>query len=585
MTPIEQIKERLNILDVVSSYTELHKSGRNFKGLSPFTTEKTPSFYVTPEKGMYYCFSTNQGGDIFDFIETLEGVDFKGALKILAEKAGVELVPEKPGERDHRDRLYSICTEATKLFQQNLKAQPSALKYLTDRGVSVESIAHWSLGLAVAPPEGWRQLRSTLAAQKFTDAEMLEAGVIKKPDDTKEPFDVFRDRIIFPLRDQAGRVVAFSGRDLSGSDKAPKYVNSPETPLYHKSSLLYGYDFAKEAARKSDFWLLVEGQFDVVLAHQIGFKNTIAVSGTALTAAHIELMQRLSSRVVLALDSDRAGVAAMEKAARLMLPKGIDIKVALLAEGQDPADMIKNDPDSFKQAVRQSKTVVEYFLTHYQKHSKDSRSYKLVATDALIPLVSSIPNHIDQDHFVGVMAEALDTTKDAVRFELERYVKSQKTAAKAIPEPVQAKKPTTSKDTMATEKLDNFYQQLHYLLVAAEVLPKVGDFVIRELTAQIGQEELDLWRTQMSKADRAMFTVTIEEFSDTQSDNIIYDDIIHRLNICLKNAKMRQLKHLRDALSEAGADEAKGTALLAELLAAQKELQKPALTVADLLTK
>jgi DNA primase len=267
---VERIKEKLSIVDVISPYVELHKAGKNFKGKSPFTSEKTPSFYVSPDRGMYYCFSSSQGGDIFTFVEKMEGVDFKGALKILAEKAGVELVPEDPKKRDWRGTLYQVLEEATKFFELELGKSKDAQEYLQKRKVNSDTKTNWRIGYA---PNDWRQLREYLTQKGFADKALLEAGLVKQAEGGKQPYDVFRDRVMFPIMDPSGRVIGFSGRILSKDSEAPKYVNSPETQLFNKSEALFGYDKAKHGIHKLDFSLIVEGQFDVVLSHQAGYKN------------------------------------------------------------------------------------------------------------------------------------------------------------------------------------------------------------------------------------------------------------------------------------------------------------------------
>ena len=316
---VEEIKEKLDILEIVGGYVELHKAGRHYKGRSPFTNEKTPSFFVSPERGMYYCFSSQKGGDMFTFIEEMEGVDFKGALKILADKAGVELVPEDPKKRDARETQYALLEEATRFFFKQREEHADVTTYVKKRGVTGETIHVWRIGYA---PDEWRALRKHLLEKKFTDGQMLKAGLIKRADGGKEPYDVFRDRVMFPIADASGRIVAFSGRTLKKDDAVPKYVNSPETDLFQKSEILYGYDKAKQGIRHYDFSLIVEGQFDVVLTHQAGYTNAVAVSGTALTTHHIMLLDRLSHRAVLALDADRAGLSAIRRSSELMLAYG-----------------------------------------------------------------------------------------------------------------------------------------------------------------------------------------------------------------------------------------------------------------------
>lgn len=243
---VQQIKDRLNILDVVGAYVELHRAGKHFKGRCPFHGEKTPSFHVSPERGTFHCFGCGVGGDIFSFTQQIDGVDFKEALKTLAQKAGIELVPEAPEKRTEREALVAAIEAATTFFEEKLPYAAEAVAYLERRGVTKETIAKWRIGYAPGPPAGgWRELKAHLNALGFNDPLLLKAGLIKQSEGGKEPFDVFRDRVMFPLRDASGRVVAFSGRILHPDEKSPKYVNSPETELYHKSELLYGYDMAK----------------------------------------------------------------------------------------------------------------------------------------------------------------------------------------------------------------------------------------------------------------------------------------------------------------------------------------------------
>lgn len=417
MTPVEKIKERLDIVEVVGTYVELQKAGKHFKGKSPFTNEKTPSFFVSPDRGMYYCFSSQKGGDMFTFIEEMEGVDFKGALKMLAEKAGVELVPEDPKKRDARETQYALLEAATQFFFRAREAKPEVTAYVTGRGVRGETIHAWRIGYA---PDEWRSLRSHLREKGFTDAEMLAAGLIKEAGTGKEPYDVFRDRIMFPIADPSGRIIAFSGRTLKKDDGVPKYVNSPETELFQKSEVLFGYDKARQGIRQYNFSLIVEGQFDVVLSHQAGYTNAVAVSGTALTEHHVGLLSRLSNRVVLALDADRAGVSAVKRSAHLMLTRGMDVKVARLPEGKDPADLVREDMQQFRKAVGQSTQVIEFLLSTILESQIDTRTQKLRVREELLPILLYIPNKIDREHFEGVIATAIDTTRDAIHFELER---------------------------------------------------------------------------------------------------------------------------------------------------------------------
>ncbi len=414
---VQKIKEKLSIVDVISPYVELHKAGKNFKGKSPFTNERTPSFYVSPDRGMYFCFSSSQGGDMFTFVSKMEGVDFKGALKILADKAGVELVPEDPQKRSHRENLFQVLEEATLFFETQLPKNEAAYQYVKDRSVQDDTIKKWRIGFA---PNDWRQLKEYLNHKGYKDDILLAAGLIKQTDQGKQPYDVFRDRIMFPIMDSSGKVIAFSGRILTKDTDSPKYVNSPETELFNKSEALFGYDKAKHGIHKLDFSLIVEGQFDVVLSHQAGYVNAVAVSGTALTPGHVSLLQRLSNRFVLALDADRAGVSAVKRAAGVMLPRGIDLKVARLHGGKDPADLVKEDPKLLKKDIGEANHVIEFLLAVLKEEAKDERMYKIRARDEILPYLMQIESSIERDHFAGIVAKAIDTTVDSIRLELSR---------------------------------------------------------------------------------------------------------------------------------------------------------------------
>jgi DNA primase len=481
---VEQIKEKLSIVDVVAPYVQLQSAGKNLKGKSPFTNEKTPSFYVSPDRGMFYCFSSSKGGDIFTFIQEIEGVDFKGALKQLADRAGVQLVAEDPKFKTERERLYALLEEATQFYGTKRAESPAAEAYLESRGLSKETIERWRIGYAPGPPQGgWREVATHLQSLGYTQAECLKAGLVKGAEVGKDPYDVFRDRIMFPLFDSSGRVVAFSGRILTSGTEAPKYVNSPETELYHKSDLLYGYDKAKQGIRHLNFSLIVEGQFDVVMSHQAGYQNTVAVSGTALTPHHVDLLQRLSMRTVLALDSDRAGISAIKRSAELMLGRGMDVKVARFADGADPADIIKVSPGAFKRAVGNATHIVEFLLDVVQRNTKDSRSYTLAVREEVLPFVAKIPSRLDQEYFIGVVAEHIASTKDAVRSEVERIQKNLE--RESIPLKSVNEAPPEALETTHPKIKEKKNELLEYVAVA------ITQKLIDESTAEIISSRLE----------------------------------------------------------------------------------------------
>lgn len=421
---VAEIKERLSIQDVVAPYVKLTRAGRSLRGLCPFHKEKTPSFHVSLERGSWHCFGCGEGGDGFSFIEKIEGVDFKGALKMLAEKAGVTI--EYSGGRNREDatkkeRLRALMSRASEWYANKLAGSP-AEKYAKGRGLTSETIAAWRLGYA---PEVWRALLEALTAEGFSVDELLAAGLIKEADGKPGTYyDRFRNRLMFPIRDSAGRVVAFTGRALADDDLA-KYLNSPETELYHKSEILFGMDFAKDAIRVRKFTLLVEGQIDVILAHQAGFQNAVALSGTALSEKHLSLMKRYSENLMLVLDADAAGLTATARSATLALREGLRVKAARLPAGKDPAELISEDAKEFAKRVADAKPIVDFFLAELAERERDQHRLLRVAEAVVLPLLAAIPSPMEREHFIQATARSLSLSGEAVRESLKRLPKLQ----------------------------------------------------------------------------------------------------------------------------------------------------------------
>ncbi len=575
---VQQIKDRLNILDVIGAYVELHKAGRQFKAKCPFHNEKTPSFNVSPERGMYHCYGCGVGGDMFTFIEAIEGVDFKGALKILAEKARVELVPVSPEKQSERDRLYAVLEAATHFYTTQLGSAPKAHSYLIARGVSEASIASWRLGFAPGPPEGgWREVKEYLQSQKFTLAEMRKAGLIKEGKDGKEPYDVFRTRVMFPLFDQSGRVVAFSGRTLETGPDIPKYVNSPETELFKKSEILYGYDRAKHGIRTLDFSLIVEGQFDVVMSHQAGYHNTVAVSGTALTVQHVQLLERMSKKVVLALDADKAGIAAARRSADIMLRRGLDVKVALMPLGKDPADIILGDPKEFKKIIGQSLHVIEFLLRILSSQNLDSRTFKLRAREEVIPYVPLLPNKIDQDHFEAIIAEALGTTKDAVHYEVERAAELQSQKAEGVEHRASVGSPV-KEATTTVESADTrtrYESVLTFLVGSLPLFTPAEQQKITTILESITKQSLSQLEAATVVGKRAEVIFKAEAYLGEFPRRLFEADVVHRLNELRQLMITKALKESKQALKQAEQDhdEEQQLRLLSEVNQLKQALQ------------
>jgi DNA primase len=426
MNVSEIIKDKLNIFDVVSSYVQLEKSGNTYKGRSPFTNEKTPSFFVSPEKGFFYCFSSGKGGDIFTFIQEIERVDFKTALKILADKAGVTLEKEKQGDYDKQSRQYQLLDDATKWYEVQLRKNPEVLEYLYGRGINKDTIINYRLGYV---PNEWREIYSYLVKKKYSNEEILESGlVVSKEGQSGAYYDRFRSRIMFPLMDAQGRVVAFSGRvfgDQAALPNIPKYLNSPETELFHKSSLLYGYHKAKTAFSKTSFCIVVEGQFDLLLAHQSGYLNTVAISGTGLTLEHLSKIKNFTQTLVFALDSDNAGVKATERSVLLAYQQDFDVRVVVMPEGLDPADLIQKSKEQWDVALMGSLPYLEYRTQVFDRQEHSFEEKNIFVKEKLFPFIAYIHSSIAQEKIFQKISLFLGVSPEAIRSDFLKYLKDE----------------------------------------------------------------------------------------------------------------------------------------------------------------
>ena len=409
---VEQVKARLSIVDVVSGYVKLERAGQNMRARCPFHAERTPSFFVSPERGTYHCFGCDKGGDIFSFVEEVEGVDFKGALKILAERAGVPLVYSsgKSEQKDTKDRLHELMESAAIFYASRLPDDASA--YLKNRGLSEKTIAAFRIGFA---GDGWSDASDHLKSKQFSEKELLDSGIARRGE--RGIADKFRNRILFPINDNAGRVIAFSGRTFGekAHPEAPKYLNSPETSLFKKSRILYGFDRAKGAMRKHNFAILVEGQMDLILSHEAGFVNTAAVSGTAFTEEHARLLKRMTENLVIALDADEAGIKAAGRAARMALREGLRVKVAPLPHGSDPADVIAGKgKDAWRAVVRDSKDIITFFLDVIEGRTKDQERFRRSVESAVLPFLLDVQSPLDREHYMREIARRLHVSEQAV---------------------------------------------------------------------------------------------------------------------------------------------------------------------------
>jgi DNA primase len=437
-----EVRERTDIVDLISQYVKLNKTGRSYKGLCPFHQEKTPSFIVFPDSGNFHCFGCGKGGDAFTFYQGVEHVEFKEALTELARRAGVELssVPTVAPEVDaHRQRLIELNELAAGFYANillNSGAGEPGRTLADQRGLSAEMITKFQLGFA---PDSWDNLHRYFAARGVDPETAAEAGLLSTRD-SGGYYDKFRNRFMFPIRNRDGRVVGFGGRALG--DGQPKYLNSPQSPVFDKSSLVYALDLAKDEIRKRDQVVIVEGYMDVIAAHQFGHANVVAAMGTALTDAQVDQVKRVSKRIVLALDADAAGQLATLRSLESMqsaldheevpVPDALgmirferklnaDIAIVQLPQGKDPDELIRKSPESWPDVVASARPFLDFYIDSVTANvsAGDGRG-KSEAVGRVTPVLRQIPDRIVQSHYIGVLARKLGLDERVITSEIRR---------------------------------------------------------------------------------------------------------------------------------------------------------------------
>ena len=421
MDEVAEVKSRLEITEVVGGYVPLKQAGRNLKAPCPFHQEKSASFMVSPEKGIYHCFGCGEGGDIFNFVMKMEGVSFREALEMLARKSGVELVAKKGDNKEAsrlRERLLSAHELAVRYFQASLVQNRNALDYVVKkRRLNKETVKAFQIGYA---PDSWGALTEFLGSKGYTQQELLQGGLAGQKEGRNTIYDLFRGRIMFTITDREGRPVGFTGRVLD--DSSPKYLNTPQTPLYDKSQAIFGFALAREAIRSLDEVVLVEGNMDVVASHQVGVKQVVAASGTALTLEQLRTLSKLTKNIKLAFDADRAGLAATERAIELGQKLGLTLRMVEMPEGiKDADELIGRSVDEWKKAIAEAKYIVDYLFDRFaQGFDLSSAVGKRGYTDRLADSLRRLGDPVEQDHYVKLLAEKTGTSEEAIRTKLEK---------------------------------------------------------------------------------------------------------------------------------------------------------------------
>lgn len=528
-TVFDEIKDRLPITDVLASYITLTPSGTQYKAKCPFHSERSASFSVSPERGLYYCFGCGAKGDIFTFVEQFEGLDRKGALKVLADRAGVQLTRTFV-ERASTDPLYDVLERTTTRYQHELARATVVKDYLTARGLTQATIDTFRIGYA---PDEWRYVANSLTDQ--AQAVIGErAGLIKNT--PKGYYDRFRKRVMFPLTDASGRVVGFSGRlypvDPQSDAQSPKYLNSPETELFQKSRILFAFDKAKAAIRQHNFAILVEGQMDCVLAHQAGFRNTVATSGTAVSdaaaadpTANLVVLSRLTPNVFLAFDGDAAGQKALDHAAIVALGLGMNPRVVPLPTGVDPADYIQaHGAAGWKALLKESQHFIIHQLRSITRHNVSPHTLVQTLKDRLFPFLIKVTSPVEQGSYIEAIAKELDIPKSDIARELMLFAAA-KPQTEQIPVDTIAREtvtlperflalsikyptPVAIETRKALESLSFDDQQFAFPVVDADRMTELEVLVEREYGTLVPGER-DMLIQELGEKIRATFESTL----------------------------------------------------------------------------
>ncbi|RME56299.1 MAG: DNA primase [Caldilineae bacterium] len=468
MSVTDEIKARIDIVDFISRYVTLQRSGRTYKARCPFHEERTPSFVVWPDRGTWHCFGAcGEGGDVFSFLMKKENLDFRDALRILAQEAGVELEPERRDDgQQEREKLYEVNAVAALYFRNQLHRHPDAAparRYLQGRGIHADVAEQFQLGFAL---DGWDNLRNHLLAQGYDEALQHKAGLLKFNEARNSYYDAFRNRLIIPITDRHGRVIGFGGRVLD--DSVPKYLNTTDTPIFHKSSVIYGFDKAYRAIRQEDRAVIVEGYMDVIAAHQFGFANVVACMGTAVTEEQLQQLRRFTSNFVLALDADTAGQQATLRAlnqarqalqtvakpvvtpggrVRLEARLGANLRIATLPTGRDPDDIVRQDPDLWRDLINSAQPLVDYYIEmSASQRDLESAQGKAETVAEIVPLIAELHDEIERQHYIQrlsrlvqideqIIAHRVASTSQALSQTARRPNKVRQPVVRSQPEP------------------------------------------------------------------------------------------------------------------------------------------------------
>ncbi len=565
MDQIEEVRNKTDIVQLISEAVSLKKAGRNFRGLCPFHDEKTPSFMVSPERQMWKCFGCGKGGDVFKFVMERERLEFGEALRLLADRAGIELKQYRPNPQEKlKEKLLEINHLASEYYHYLLtehKSGKEALDYLLKRGVTKSSIATFKLGFA---PSAWGSLeRYLVGKKKYSNEDMEAAGLGIKGQ--KGYYDRFRGRVIFPLFDVRGRVVGFSGRVLDPDAKEAKYVNSPETMLYHKSDILYGMETTKEAIKKANKAVVVEGELDMISSYQAGVTNVVAIKGSALTESQLDLLKRFCDNLILSLDMDTAGDAANRRGIELAENKGLNVRVIRLQFGKDPDECARHSAKMWHDSVKAAVPVYDFYIeSSVRRFGTDTPEGKRQISDELSPILAKISNSVILSHYLKKLAQILGVSEEAVSEEV--------TKGQRLGERVKSVKPAAA-PPLPESRQERFEQYLLSLVLplgesALEPLTRLEPAWLDNSASAQAVMKLKAWLKGNKKPDINKFVATLPEelvaavdqayltdLKDLNDDEqALTDEAIKTVYELKQMAVKAKLNQLSEAIKQAEAD-------------------------------
>ena len=504
---VEEIRDRSDIVEVISDRVLLKKSGANYKGLCPFHSEKTPSFTVSPAKQIFHCFGCNEGGNVYQFVMKIENLSFPDSVLLLARRYGINIVEQKVKgvNSSQKNTLYDVNAMAAEFFQRQLSELPqgkTAREYLRKRGITENIIESFKIGYA---SPSWDGVHQFLKKKGISADIQNSAGLIKERENGGGYVDRFRERIIFPISDSEGRIVGFGGRVLNDTDSRPKYLNSPETLVYKKGNILYGLHITKDLIRKSKDAFLVEGYFDLITAYQHGIKNVIATSGTALTEDHARLLRRYTETVTLVFDGDEAGRNASNRGGIVLLNGGVKVKVIPLPQGNDPDSFIREKKgDGFFNISKGSKPFMEYIINKEATES-DLKSIdgRVKCINAVIPFLSLMNNSVEKSMYISSLAEKTGVSEKAIMDEMSKNKVKDKAKVKEV---------LTSTSSSSSNKAERILVQL--MLLDNKNIEKIKKHISVD----------DFKDNDMAKISSLLFTLS------ESNDNIAISHIMDKLS-------------------------------------------------------